>query len=221
MPNTKRIVSFAIPVALMVSACSSDTSSSQPPTTLAVAPTINLTATTTIPPVTTLAPETTTTVPAGVTSSTAKEWEVVVGIYTASAAAQAQIDKLTAAKFVGFTIKPVDGKYAVVLAGFTNAEANALVTKINTSGVGQSRIFHLVGSTATNFEVVDGIYSTSAGAQSQIDKLTKANFLGFTIKPIPGEFAVVLFGLTKAQASAMVTAIDAAGLGPSRVKELP
>ena len=47
-----------------------------------------------------------------------------------------------------------------------------------------------------------------------------ANFAGFSIKPVTGKFAVVLPGLTNAVASAMVTKINAAGLGPSRVKQL-
>ena len=222
--KTKLFVLSAVPLTLtlVVSACSSGASTAIPTTTTTafVAATINLAPTTTIPATTTIPVATTTTTTTPVISATATEWEVVVGVFTTSAKAQAQIDKLTAAKFVPFSIKPVTGKFAVVLPGLTNAAATAMVAKINAAKVGSARVFHLTGAEATNFEVVDGIFPTSAKAQEQIDKLTKANLLGFTIKPIPGEFAVVLAGLTQAQASALVKKVDAAGLGPSRVKEL-
>ena len=52
-------------------------------------------------------------------------------------------------------------------------------------------------------------------AQAKIDKLTAAKFTNFTIKPIPGEFAVVKAGLTKAEATDLVTKINAADLGPA------
>jgi hypothetical protein len=179
---------------------------------------------------------TATTVP----SSTTKDYEVVGGIFTTKTAAQSQIDKLTAAKFAGFSIKVVGAKFAAVLPGLTNAEATALAAKINKAGVATATTFHLTAAStgsatatpstipsttststsSTNYEVVDGIYTTKAAAQAQIDKLTKAKFAGFTIKPITGKFAVVLAGLTNADASALVTKIDAAKLGPSRVKAL-
>ena len=217
----------AIPFALLIAGCNSSGSSSSNASTTTtttkppfVLPTITVDPTppTLISPQTTLPPAPTTTTIA--ISSTATDWEVVVGIFTTSAKAQAQIDKLTAAKFPGFTIKPVTGKYAVVLAGLVNAQANALAFKINAAKVGSARTLRLTGASASNFEVVDGIFTTSAIAQAQVDKLTAAKFTGFTIKPVTGKFAVVLAGLTNAQATAMVTQINAAGLGPARVKQL-
>ena len=167
------------------------------------------------------------------TSSTTKDYEVVGGIFTTKPAAQSQIDKLTAAKFSGFSIKAVGAKFAAVLPGLTNAEATAMATKINTAGVATATTFRLTStstptasttaagtSSAKNYEVVAGIYTAKTAAQAKIDKLTKAKFTGFTIKPITGKFAVVHVGLTKAEASALVTKIDAAGLGPSRIKAL-
>jgi cell division septation protein DedD len=168
------------------------------------------------------------------TSSTTTDWEVVGGIFTTKAAAQSQIDKLTAAKFTGFSLKAVGAKTAAVLPGLTNADATALAAKINKAGVATATTFHLTSSststttttttvedsTATNYEVVDGIFSTEADAQAKIDKLTAAKFTKFTIKPIPGEFAVVKAGLTKAEATDLMTKINAANLGPARIKAL-
>ena len=219
--KTTMFVLSAIPLALIASACSSGgnaASNSTTTTPVFVAPTFTVAPTTTISPQTTLPAESTTTTTT--ISTTATNWEVVVGIWTTSAKAQEQIDKLTAAKFAGFSIKPVTGKFAAVLPGLTNAAATAMASKINAAKVGAARVFHLTGAASTNFEVVDGIFLTSADAQAQIDKLTAAKFLGFSIKPVTGKFAVVLPGLTSVQATAMVTAIDAAKLGPSRVKQL-
>jgi hypothetical protein len=166
------------------------------------------------------------------TSATATDWEVVGGIFTTKSAAQKQIDKLTAAKFTGFSIKVVGAKFAAVLPGLTKTDATALAAKINTAGVANATTFHLsssstttttttvVDASATNYEVVDGIFSTKSAAQAKIDKLTAAKFTNFTIKPIPGEFAVVKAGLTKAEATDLVTKINAANLGPARVKAL-
>ena len=117
---------------------------------------------------------------------------------------------------------------ANTICGFTDDKNSSLIRentkdllfKINEAKVGSARLFHLTGDSATNFEVVAGIYTTSAKAQAQIDKLTAANFAGFSIKPVTGKFAVVLPGLTNSVASAMVTKINAAGLGLSRVKQL-
>jgi cell division septation protein DedD len=180
----------------------------------------------------TTASTTATTVPGS--SSTTKDWEVVGGIFTTKTAAQTQIDKLTAAKFTGFSIKVVGAKFAAVLPGLTNTAATTLAAKINTAGTATATTFHLTASsttatattttvastTATNYEVVDGIFTTKTAAQAQIDKLTAATYTGFTIKPTSGKFAVVRAGMTKADASALVTKIDAANLGPSRIKAL-
>lgn len=217
MPKTKLFVlgATSLVLALFVTACSSSGDSTPETTTTT---TVFVPPTTTVAPTTTLPPESTTTTTT--ISATATDWEVVVGIFTTEAKAQAQIDKLTAANFVPFSIKPVDGKFAVVLPGLVHQAASAMAFKINEAKVGSARLFHLTGESATNFEVVAGIYTTSAKAQAQIDKLTAANFAGFSIKPVTGKFAVVLPGLTNSVASAMVTKIDAAGLGPSRVKQL-
>lgn len=246
---------------LITSACSADKGAS-PTTTIrssvsAVAPSVTTVktaaaATTVTVPLATVLPTvattttTTTTTPTtagaagaapvakpSTTSSTTKDYEVVGGIFTTKPAAQSQIDKLTAAKFSGFSIKAVGAKFAAVLPGLTNAEATAMATKINTAGVATATTFRLTStstptasttaagtSSAKNYEVVAGIYTAKTAAQAKIDKLTKAKFTGFTIKPITGKFAVVHVGLTKAEASALVTKIDAAGLGPSRIKAL-
>ena len=244
-------------VVLITSACSADKGAS-PTTTIrssvsAVAPSVTTVKTaaaattvtvplaTVLPTVATTTATTTTAGAAGAapvakpstTSSTTKDYEVVGGIFTTKPAAQSQIDKLTAAKFSGFSIKAVGAKFAAVLPGLTNAEATAMATKINTAGVATATTFRLTStstptasttaagtSSSTNYEVVAGIYTAKTAAQAKIDKLTKAKFTGFTIKPITGKFAVVHVGLTKAEASALVTKIDAAGLGPSRIKAL-
>ena len=116
------------------------------------------------------------------TSATTTDWEVVGGIFTTKTAAQKQIDKLTAAKFTGFSIKVVGAKFAAVLPGLTKADATALAAKINTAGVANATTFHLtsssttttttttttvVDSSATNYEVVDGIFSTKTRRPSQ------------------------------------------------------
>ncbi|MBK5333118.1 MAG: hypothetical protein JJD93_14175, partial [Ilumatobacteraceae bacterium] len=137
------------------------------------------------------------------------------------------------AKFTGFSLKAVGAKTAAVLPGLTKADATALAAKINTAGVATATTFHLtssstttstttttVNTSATNYEVVDGIFTTKTAAQAKIDKLTAAKFTDFTIKPITGKFAVVKAGLTKAEATDLVTKINAATLGPSRVKAL-
>jgi SPOR domain len=166
------------------------------------------------------------------TSATTTDWEVVGGIFTTKAAAQSQIDKLTAAKFTGFSIKVVGAKFAAVLPGLTKADATALAAKINTAGVATATTFQLtsssttsattttVSTSATNYEVVDGIFSTKTAAQAKIDTLTKAKFTNFTIKTIPGQFAVVKAGLTKAEATDLAAKINAANLGPARIKAL-
>lgn len=248
----------AMSVVLITSACSADKGAS-PTTTIrssvsAVAPSVTTVKTaaaattvtvplaTVLPTVATTTATTATTAGAAgaapvakpsTTSSTTKDYEVVGGIFTTKPAAQSQIDKLTAAKFSGFSIKAVGAKFAAVLPGLTNAEATAMATKINTAGVATATTFRLTStstptasttaagtSSSTNYEVVAGIYTAKTAAQAKIDKLTKAKFTGFTIKPITGKFAVVHVGLTKAEASALVTKIDAAGLGPSRIKAL-
>ena len=210
MTTTRLFVASAVSVALLASACSSDGGQTSVSTTSpATTTTTNL-----------LVAATTTTSPTTTTIAGTKDYEVVAGIFATAESAQAQIDRLTAAKFEGFSIKTLTDQFAVVLFDITKAEATSLVDLITKAGIGAPYVFHLIDPTATNFEVVDGIYLTSAQAQAQIDKLTAAKFLGFSIKEVDGKFAVVLFDLTSAEASLLVTAIDAAGLGPSRVKEL-
>lgn len=255
MLKSRALLVSAMSLVLITSACSADKGAS-PTTTIrssvsAVAPSVTTVktaaaATTVTVPLATVLPTvatTTATTPTtagaapvakpSTTSSTTKDYEVVGGIFTTKPAAQSQIDKLTAAKFSGFSIKAVGAKFAAVLPGLTNAEATAMATKINTAGVATATTFRLTStstptasttaagtSSSTNYEVVAGIYTAKTAAQAKIDKLTKAKFTGFTIKPITGKFAVVHVGLTKAEASALVTKIDAAGLGPSRIKAL-
>ena len=258
MLKSRALLVSAMSLVLITSACSADKGAS-PTTTIrssvsAVAPsattvktaaaatTVTVPLATVLPTVATTTATTPTTAGAAgaapvakpsTTSSTTKDYEVVGGIFTTKPAAQSQIDKLTAAKFSGFSIKAVGAKFAAVLPGLTNAEATAMATKINTAGVATATTFRLTStstptasttaagtSSSTNYEVVAGIYTAKTAAQAKIDKLTKAKFTGFTIKPITGKFAVVHVGLTKAEASALVTKIDAAGLGPSRIKAL-
>jgi cell division septation protein DedD len=224
MPKTNKFVLSLIPLMLGVVGCSSSGNSlsngTTTTTTIFVPPTLSATTTTQISPETTLPPDTTTSTTTPVISPTATDWEVVAGIFTTSAKAQARIDALTAAKFTGFSIKPVTAKFAAVLPGLTNAAATAMVAKIKAAGIGSPYVFHLTGAAATNFEVVAGIYAKSAEAQAQIDKLTKANFLGFTIKPTSGKFAAVLPGLTSVQAASLVSQINTAKLGPAHTKQL-
>jgi cell division septation protein DedD len=252
VPKSKVFLASAVLFTLVTSACSA-ARSTEPTTTFGtvagVAPTLP-----TLPPDSTtpgqstpLSPAlssvdtsttTTTSTPSTVSTSTSSsssttDWEVVGGIFTTKAAAQSQIDKLTAANFTGFSLKAVGAKTAAVLPGLTKADATAMSAKINKAGVATATTFHLTSSTtsttttttvpdatATNYEVVDGIFTTKADAQAKIDKLTAAKFTKFTIKPIPGEFAVVKAGLTKAEATDLMTKINAANLGPARIKAL-
>ena len=209
MTTTRLFVASAISLALLGSACSSDGGQTSVSTTSPTTTTTNL-----------LVAETTTTAPTTTTIAASKAYEVVAGIFATTESAQAQIDKLTSAKFEGFSIKTLTNEFAVVLFDLTKAEATDMVALITKAGIGAPYVFHLIDPTATNFEVVDGIYLTREQAQAQIDKLTAAKFEGFSVKEVDGKFAVVLFDLTSAEASLLVTAIDAAGLGPSRVKEL-
>ena len=242
MLKSKYLVLGVIPFVLGIAACSS-TGSTLPKTTTTIpgttTTTINmlLSDTTTTADLSTTATDggaTTTTAKAATTpttiSATAKDWEVVVGIFSTKALAQTQLDKLTKAGITGFSIKALPSKFAVVKVGFTNAEAIALMKQINTAKVGTATIFHLTSSgttattapsaTATNFEVVEGIYTTKALAQAKLDKLTQASLAGFSIKTLTSTFAVVKAGLTNAEATALVKKVDAAGFGPSRVKQL-
>ena len=254
MPKSKVFLASALLFALAASACSG-ARSAEPTTTFGTVvgpvrtlPTLPPNATTpgqTTPPnpvLSTLDTSTTTTTSSPSTastsssasSSTTTDWEVVGGIFTTKAAAQSQIDKLTKAKFTGFSLKAVGAKTAAVLPGLTKADATALAAKINKAGVATATTFHLTsssttaptttttvaGATATNWEVVDGIFTTKTAAQAKIDKLTAAKFTKFTIKPITGKFAVVKAGLTKAEATDLMTKINAANLGPSRIKAL-
>jgi hypothetical protein len=255
VPKSKVCLASAMFLTLALSACA-DATTTSPTTTFGdgtvagVAPTFpntqptdtTPTQTTPLNPVLSTVQTTTTTTPTTSTtpstsssnsSSTTTDWEVVGGIFTTKAAAQSQIDKLTAAKFTGFSLKAVGAKTAAVLPGLTKADATALAAKINKAGVATATTFHLTSSssttgtttttvvgTGTNYEVVDGIFTTKIEAQAKIDKLTAANFTDFTIKPIPGEFAVVKAGLTKTEAEALVAKINATNLGPSRVKAL-
>ena len=249
MPKSKVFPASALFFALAISACAAAKSNSPTTTFGSVAgpvrtlPTFPPNATTpsqttnpVLASVDTPTTTTTTTAPpassSSTSSSTTADWEVVGGIFTTKSAAQKQIDKLTAAKFSGFSIKAVGAKFAAVLPGLTKADATALAAKINTAGVANATTFHLtssstasattttVSTSATNYEVVDGIFSTKTAAQAKIDTLTKAKFTNFTIKPIPGEFAVVKAGLTKAEATDLAAKINAANLGPARIKAL-
>ncbi len=175
-------------------------------------------------------------------SATTKDWEVVVGIYATKAEATAQITKLTAAKFTGFTTKTTSsGKTAVIKLGYTNAGATAYAAKINKAGTGKATIFHVTtsssGTTATTtagsattttvasataktWEVVEGVYTTKALATAEITKLTKAGFAGFTVKAVLPSYAVVLAGLTNAKATDLASKVTKAGFGPARTKNL-
>ena len=254
MPKSKIFMASAMALGLVMSACSA-AKSTAPTTTFGTVPDLSQTlptfqttdttatgiaptATTSSTPLLATVDTTTTTLSAGSASSSASsssstDWEVVAGIFTTKTAAQSQIDKLTAAKFTGFSLKAVGAKTAAVLPGLTKAAATAMAAKINTAGVAKATTFQvtstsastsatttIVGTSTTNYEVVDGIFTTKTAAQAKIDKLTAAKFTNFTIKPISGKFAVVKAGLTNAEATDLVTKINAANLGPSRVKVL-
>lgn len=253
----------AVSLALVASACSSSATKAK---TVVTSPGTAVTvagggsAITTSPGTAVTSPTTTTTTvgsggttatTATTVSATATDWEVVVGTnYATEALATAQVTKLTAATFTGFSTKKLTKTYAVVLPGLTKDAATALAAKINAAKVGTATTFQLttttptattkagsttttkagstttkagsttVASTGTNFEVVAGIFSSSAKAQAQIDKLTKATFTGFSIKPTGTQFAVILAGLTNAQASDLAKKISNSGIALAYVKQL-
>lgn len=257
------MLASAISLVLITSACSSSTPKSKTVVTTPGTGTGTGTGTT-IPavggastvPITGTVPESAVTTAAGATTpttattaspATATDWEVVVGTnYATEALATAQITKLTAATFTGFTTKKLAKTYAVVQPGLTKDAATALAAKINAAKTGAATVFQLapagtttattkagattattkaptgstVASTGTNYEVVAGIFSTSAKAQAQIDKLTKATFTGFSIKPTSGKFAVILAGMTNADATALAKKITDSGLALAYVVKL-
>ena len=91
--------------------------------------------TTTVKPTITTVKATTT------TAAAAKNYEVVAGIYTTQAKAQARIDALTRAKFKKFTIKKVGSKFAVVKASLTKDQAKKLAKQVNANKtLGSARI---------------------------------------------------------------------------------
>ena len=90
---------------------------------------------------TTAKPKTTTIKTTTTSSAVAKNYEVVAGIYSTQAKAQAHIDALTKAKFKNFTIKKVSSKFAVVKASLTKSQAKTLAKQINANkGLGTARI---------------------------------------------------------------------------------
>ncbi|MGZ4723400.1 MAG: hypothetical protein ACXV5U_05110 [Ilumatobacteraceae bacterium] len=95
------------------------------------------TTTTSTPKTTTKTTATTTT---QTTTKTTTNYEVVDGIFTVKANAQARIKALTVAKFKKFTLKPVGAKFAVVHARLTKPQATALVKAIQTAKIGKPRI---------------------------------------------------------------------------------
>ncbi|HEY4332755.1 MAG TPA: SPOR domain-containing protein [Ilumatobacteraceae bacterium] len=230
--KTKLFLAGAVSLALITTACGSSSKKSAPTTTTTTTVATDQSTTTTAPaatipvvstPVdTTLTNGGTTTTIAGSTPANAKDWEVVVGIFKTKALAQTEVDKLTKAKFTGFSIKTTSGQFAVVKAGYSNADATALAAKINHAGTGKATLFHLGSSTTTStsvdptaktWEVVDGIYKTQALAQAEIDKLTKASIAGFTIKTVSPSFAVVKAGLTNSAATVLLAKVKNAGYG--------
>ncbi|MGZ7087245.1 MAG: hypothetical protein ACXVIH_13025, partial [Ilumatobacteraceae bacterium] len=74
------------------------------------------------------------------TAITTTNYEVVDGIFTVKANAQARIKALSVAKFKKFTLKPVGAKFAVVHARLTKPQATALVKAIQTAKIGKPRI---------------------------------------------------------------------------------
>ncbi|MBK5331088.1 MAG: SPOR domain-containing protein, partial [Ilumatobacteraceae bacterium] len=233
MPKSKVLFASALALVVVLSACSAAKSTeptttfgtvASPVRTLPTLPADAATPSQTTPGETTplnpvlAAVDTSTTMPTTVPtssstpSSTTTDWEVVGGIFTTKAAAQTQIDKLTAAKFTGFSLKAVGAKTAAVLPGLTKADATAMAAKINTAGMANATTFHLTSATTTDWEVVGGIFTTKAAAQSQIDKLTAAKFTGFSLKAVGAKTAAVLPGLTKADATALAAKINTAGV---------
>jgi cell division septation protein DedD len=247
-------VASAASLTLLTAACSSSSKTTTKPTTTSATTTTQPSISTTSPlgtigPTVTVEPSSST--PASTTASNpgAADWEVVGGVFATEAAAKTQIDKLTAAKFPGFSVKKLTSTYAVVLPGMTKADATALAAKVTASGKATATIFEVVAgtttpttpttpttkpsttpttkaptttvsATATNYEVVAGIYTTDALAKAQIDKLTKATYTGFSVKPTGTKFAAVKAGLTNAEATALAKKISTAGLAAAYVKKL-
>ncbi len=77
---------------------------------------------------------------ASTSAKTTTNYEVVDGIFTVKANAQARIKALTVAKFKKFTLKPIGAKFAVVHARLTKSQAAALVKAIQTAKIGKPRI---------------------------------------------------------------------------------
>lgn len=108
-------------------------------------PTATTVTATTLPTATTK-PVTSTTVTAATTrtkttKTVSKKYEVVAGIYTTKAEAQARVDALRAAKFKNFRIKDISPKFAVVKAGLTKSQAKKLAAKINAKKtLGKARV---------------------------------------------------------------------------------
>ena len=97
-----------------------------------------LVTTTTSTTTTTTAPKTTT---AASATKASKNYEVVDGIFSSKANAQARIDKLKSAKFKSFKIKNISPQFAVVRANLTKAAATKLAKQINVHGkLGKARI---------------------------------------------------------------------------------
>jgi hypothetical protein len=92
-----------------------------------------------VPSSTSAVPKTT---PAAAASTTSNaHYEVVAGIFTTKAKAQAQVDALKAAKFAKFKIKNISPKFAVVRINLTKAQATKLAKRVTaTKGLGKARI---------------------------------------------------------------------------------
>ena len=74
-------------------------------------------------------------------SSSDKNYEVVDGIFSTKANAQARIDALKKAKVKKFKIKEISPQFAVVRAKLTKDEATKLAKQINDAGgLGKARI---------------------------------------------------------------------------------
>ena len=147
------------------------------------------------------------------TRNTSRAKRIVVMGSIVAASLIAAVPNLTSATGVGPVKAAATSTTVKAAATSTTVKAAATVTTIKATTTGKT--------VAHKYEVVAGIFATKAEAQAQIDALTKAKFVKFTIKPVTKKFAVVKASLTRAQAKKLAKQINAnATLGKARIKKL-
>ena len=135
---------------------------------------------------------------------------VVIGAIAAGSVLAA-VPSLTSATSAGSVVSATSTTVTGATTTTLKPKTTTLKPKTTNSGT----------AVAKNYEVVAGIYSTQAKAQTHIDKLTNAQFTNFTIKNVGSKFAVVKASLTKTQAKKLAKQINAnKTLGRARIKKL-